>query len=67
MGERNFMLKYVIATEDLRWNVNIASAYGFVSSGNKPLHEPMKTQIYAPYTCTSPNGYIELTKIILPR
>ena len=27
-------------------NVNIGSGNGLVPSGNKPLHEPMLTQIY---------------------
>ena len=28
------------------WQVNIVSGNGLVPTGNKPLHEPMLTQIY---------------------
>ena len=30
-----------------QWEVNIGSGNGLVPSGNKPLHEPLLTQIYA--------------------
>ena len=33
-------------TEPHKWKVNIGSGIGFVPSGNKPLPEPMLTQIY---------------------
>ena len=37
---------HVNATEHLFWQVNIGSGNGLVLSSNKPLPEPMLTQIY---------------------
>ena len=36
------------------WKVNAGSGNGLVSSGNKPLPEPMLTQIYRPYGVFGP-------------
>ena len=36
----------VSATEHLLWKVNIISGNGILPSGNKPLSEPVLTQIY---------------------
>ena len=36
----------VNATQPHKWEVNLGSGTGLVPSGNKPLTEPMSTQIY---------------------
>ena len=39
------------AREQLWWQVNIDSGNGLVPSGNKPLPDPMLTQIYVTIWC----------------
>ena len=41
-------------TEPQRWEVNIGSGNGLVPSGNKPLPEPILTQIYVAMHMASP-------------
>ena len=43
---REAQRSHVNATEHLFWQVNIGSGNGLVLSSNKPLPEPMLTQIY---------------------
>ena len=48
------------ATEQLWWRVNIGSGNGLVPSGNKPLPEPMLTQIHVACDHMASLGHIEL-------
>ena len=43
----------LLAPGGSHWLVNIGSANGLVLSGNKPLPEPVLTQIYVSYGATS--------------
>ena len=51
-----------IVTRPYRWLVNIGLGNGLVPSGNKPLPEPMLTQIFV--TVSMSLGHNELTQNI---
>ena len=53
------------ATRPYWWKVNIGSGNGLVPSGNKPLPEPMLTQIYVANHATRPQRVkIYMNKVV---